>query len=159
MIFDQPLLPCLVCSDLLISVMSNRILLEIGVQIAIVFVGGAAFQVMPISGREWGISLALGFVSIPWSLIIRLLSTKPFESLFKAFRLVCEEEVLPVVKPDREGLDGAISMVWDNLNIFSIIRGSCLCSSSFVLKSRQARLPQEDQLRMYDCNHLFILVF
>jgi len=54
-------------------------------QIAIVFVGGAAFHVTRIGGREWGISLALGFVSIPWGAIIRLLSTKAFESLFKFY--------------------------------------------------------------------------
>jgi len=135
-------------------------ILEIGIQIAIVFVGGAAFQVTPIGGREWGISLALGFVSIPWGVIIRLLPTKPFESLFKFIRLVRkEEEVLPVVKPDREGWGGAITMVRDNLNFFSNIRGGRLRSSSFVLKSRQARLPHDDQMRMYVCTRALILVF
>lgn len=68
--------------------------------------------------------------------------------LFKAVHLVSEEEVLPTVKPDREGWGVAISMVRDNLSTFSSVRGGRLRSSSFVLKSRQARLPQDDQMRM-----------
>jgi len=57
-------------------------LVEIAVQILIVFIGGAAFQVTPISGREWGISLALGVVSIPLGALIRLMPDAPFEKLF-----------------------------------------------------------------------------
>ncbi|KAG1804284.1 hypothetical protein EV424DRAFT_1300201, partial [Suillus variegatus] len=48
-------------------------LIEIAVQVVIVFIGGTAFQVTCIAGREWGISLALGFVSIPLGALIRLL--------------------------------------------------------------------------------------
>jgi Ca2+-transporting ATPase len=134
-------------------------LLEIAIQVVIVFVGGAAFQVTPIKGREWGISLALGFVSIPWGAVVRLLPTKPFEKLFKFIRLVGEPEVLPTVKPDREGWGGAINMVRDNLGTFANIRGGRVRSSSFVGKSRQARLPDDDQLRMSvpSCSsHMFL---
>ncbi len=118
------------------------------IQVIIVFIGGAAFQVTRIGGREWGISLALGFVSIPWGAIIRLLPNKPFEIFFKSIRLMREPEVLPVVRPEREGWGGAISMVRDNLGTFANIRGGRLRSSSFVLKSRQAGLLQDDQLRL-----------
>jgi len=123
-------------------------MVEIAIQITIVFVGGAAFQVTQIGAREWGISLALGFVSIPWGAIIRLLPNGIFESLFKAIRLIRETEVLPTVQPEREGWRGAITMVRDNLRTFANIRGGRLSSSSFVHKSRQARLPEDDQLRM-----------
>lgn len=112
------------------------------------FVGGTAFQVTRIGGREWGISLALGVVSIPWGAIIRLMPTWPFEKFFKFIRLMKTPEVLPIVKPDAEGWSGAINLVRDNLSTFSNIRGGRLRSSSFVIKSRGARLSQDDHMRM-----------
>ncbi|KDR79013.1 hypothetical protein GALMADRAFT_64503 [Galerina marginata CBS 339.88] len=121
-------------------------LIEIVVQVLIVFVGGAAFQVTRIGGREWGISLALGVVSIPWGAVIRCMPNKPFERLFKFTRLMSEPEVLPTVKPD--GWGGAISLVRDNLSTFANIRGGRLRSSSFVVKSRNARISQDDQMRI-----------
>ncbi|PPQ77122.1 hypothetical protein CVT25_010816 [Psilocybe cyanescens] len=122
-------------------------LLEIVIQVLIVFVGGAAFQVTRISGREWGISLALGVVSIPWGAAIRCMPTKPFETFFKFIRLVGKPEILPTVKPDTDGWSGAINLVRDNLGTFANIRGGRLRSSSFVLKSRSARLSnQNDQM-------------
>ena len=121
------------------------------IQIAIVFVGGAAFHVTRIGGREWGISLALGFVSIPWGAIIRLLPTKPFESLFKLIRLVREEEVLPLHNPNQEGWGGPI-VVRDNLKIFSNIRGGRLRSSSFVRSIRRLKSsPTPTWLKRYVC--------
>ncbi|KAF9448305.1 calcium-transporting ATPase [Macrolepiota fuliginosa MF-IS2] len=119
-------------------------LLEIAVQVIIVFVGGAAFQVTPIPGREWGISLALGFVSIPWGVFVRLLPSAPFE---KAFRVLGffgrEEEELPTSRPDKETWTGAINLVRDNLGYFSNVRGGRLRASSFVGKSRNARLSSD----------------
>ncbi|KAJ7931426.1 Ca-transporting ATPase [Mycena leptocephala] len=103
-------------------------LIEIGAQIVIVFVGGAAFEVTPIGGREWGISLALGFVSIPLGALIRLLPSDPFES----------------PNPDTVGWN-AITRVRDNLNTFANVRGGRVRSSSFVIKSRTARLSQEKE--------------
>ena len=121
---------------------------EIVIQVLIVFVGGAAFQVTRIGGREWGISLALGVVSIPWGAVIRLMPVRFFEKLFKAVRLMSEPEVLPTVQPDKDkdGWPGAIDRVRDNLSTFSNIRGGRLRSSSFVIKSRSQRLSQDERL-------------
>ncbi|KAF8899916.1 Ca-transporting ATPase [Gymnopilus junonius] len=135
------------------GVLRNRLfmvitLIEIVGQVLIVFVGGAAFQVRRIGGREWGISLALGVVSIPWGAVVRLMPTRPFEKLFKFTRLMKTPEVLPIVKPDAEGWSGAINLVRDNLSTFSNIRGGRLRSSSFVIKSRSARLSQDDHMRI-----------
>ncbi|KAF8802453.1 Ca-transporting ATPase [Phlegmacium glaucopus] len=121
-------------------------LLEIIVQILIVFVGGAAFQVVRIGGREWGISLALGVVSIPWGAVIRCIPNGPFHTLFRFTRLMAKPEVLPTVNPEKEGWGGAISIVRDNLGTFANIRGGRLRSSSFVVKSRSARLSQDEQM-------------
>jgi len=117
-------------------------LLEIGIQILIVFVGGAAFQVTQIGGREWGISLALGVVSIPMGVLVRLLPNGPFEKLFMKMRLLPNPQVLPTIRPDGEW-NSAITRVRDNLGIFSNVRGGRLRSSSFVVKSRSARLREE----------------
>ncbi|KAG1722753.1 hypothetical protein EDB19DRAFT_1916483 [Suillus lakei] len=78
-------------------------LIEIAVQVVIVFIGGTAFQVTCIAGREWGISLALGFVSIPLGALIRLLPNGPFECLFIMMCLLPKPEGgLLKVRPDVE---------------------------------------------------------
>jgi Ca2+-transporting ATPase len=121
---------------------------EIGGQILIVFVGGAAFQVTPMPGREWGISLALGFVSIPLGIIIRCLPTPPFERAFIKLRIMTAEEVLPTVKPDATEWNSAITKVRDNLSLFSRLRGGRVNASPFILKSRKSRIPKEDRVAL-----------
>jgi Ca2+-transporting ATPase len=119
-------------------------LIEIAVQVVIVFVGGAAFQVTPIPGREWGISLALGVVSIPWGVCIRLMPNEPFDKAFRWLGLFGkDEDVLPTERPDKETWNGAISLVRDNLGYFANVRGGRLRASSFVGKSRSARISSE----------------
>ncbi|KAF8150651.1 calcium-transporting ATPase [Crassisporium funariophilum] len=108
-------------------------LLEIVIQVLIVFVGGAAFQVVRIAGREWGISLALGVVSIPWGAVIRCMPNGPFERFFKFIRLMGTPEILPTVAPEKEGWGGAINMVRDNLSTFANIRGGRLRSSVMTM--------------------------
>ncbi|KAI6037756.1 Ca-transporting ATPase [Pisolithus marmoratus] len=119
-------------------------LVEIVVQILIVFIGGAAFQVTRIGAREWGISLGLGAVSLPLGALIRLLPNAPFERLFIWLRLLPRPEELPTVKPDAAEWNSAIELVRDNLATFTNLRGGRVRSSSFVGKSRSARL-QEDR--------------
>ncbi|KAF9778981.1 hypothetical protein BJ322DRAFT_466634 [Thelephora terrestris] len=75
------------------------ILIEIGGQILIVFVGGAAFRVKPIPAREWGISLALGFASIPLGVLIRCIPTPPLERAFIKLRIMSPEVILPITGP------------------------------------------------------------
>ncbi|KIK34167.1 hypothetical protein CY34DRAFT_17910 [Suillus luteus UH-Slu-Lm8-n1] len=78
-------------------------LFEITVQVVIVFIGGTAFQVTRIAGHEWGISLPLGFVSIPLGALIRVLPNGPFEHLFIMMRLLPKPEgSLLKVRPDVE---------------------------------------------------------
>jgi P-type Ca2+ transporter type 2C len=115
---------------------------EIGVQILIVFVGGAAFQVTGITGRDWGISLALGFVSIPLGALLRMIPNGPVERLFVKLRLLPPPELLPTSR-DVEW-NSAIDMVRDNLNTFAHVRGGRVRASSYVDRSRKAR-PQPQQ--------------
>lgn len=43
----------------------------VGGQVLIIFVGGQAFQITPLNGKEWGLSIGLGAISIPWGIVIR----------------------------------------------------------------------------------------
>lgn len=126
--------------------LSDECFVEIAIQVLIVFVTGAAFQVTPIPGREWGISLALGFVSIPLGVLVRLMPNEPFEKFFGALGLFGRgDEVLPSTRPDKETWGAAISLVRDNLGYFANVRGGRMRASSFVGKSRSARLSGEQE--------------
>ncbi|KAH7132844.1 hypothetical protein EDB81DRAFT_806577 [Dactylonectria macrodidyma] len=46
-------------------------IIMVGGQILIIFVGGEAFQITKLHGKEWGISIGLGAISIPWGAFIR----------------------------------------------------------------------------------------
>ena len=43
----------------------------IGGQVLIIFVGGAAFDITRLNGKEWGLSIGLGAISVPWGALIR----------------------------------------------------------------------------------------
>lgn len=98
---------------------------EVAIQIIIMFVGGLVFQVTRIPGREWGISVALGFVSIPLGAFIRCLPNRPFEAVFRATRLMSKqtEPILPV--PAHAAQDGSSATDIDaaeDLTFFSSLR-------------------------------------
>ncbi|KAK2597240.1 hypothetical protein N8I77_013101 [Diaporthe amygdali] len=46
-------------------------LIMIGGQVLIIFVGGEAFEITPLNGKEWGLSIGLGAISLPWGVLIR----------------------------------------------------------------------------------------
>ena len=50
---------------------------EICGQVLIMFIGSTTFQVIQTPGREWGISMASGFVSIPFDILTRCIRTLP----------------------------------------------------------------------------------
>lgn len=109
----------------------------------IVFVGGAAFSVHRIGGREWGISLALGLVSLPLGAAIRYIPNGPCEAFFKKVRLMPNPDILPTTRADAEtGLGFAINRVHDNLGTFSQVRGGRMRGSSFVGKSRAGKVDE-----------------
>ena len=113
---------------------------EIVVQILIVFIGGAAFQVTPLRGREWGISLALGIVSIPLGALVRLMPNEPHEKLFKrlGFFGKQDEVILPTNSEEAQRVRDCVVEAVDNLGTFANLRGGRLRSSSFVNNSRSS---------------------
>ncbi|KXX72931.1 Calcium-transporting ATPase 2, partial [Madurella mycetomatis] len=48
----------------------------VGGQVLIIFVGGDAFQITRLNGKEWGMSIGLGAISVPWGVLIRLFPDK-----------------------------------------------------------------------------------
>jgi Ca2+-transporting ATPase len=113
---------------------------EFAVQILIVFVGGAAFQVTPLPGREWGIAIALGFVSIPLGALIRCIPNGPTERALIKLRILPDPHALPVARESEQHVppawNYAIDRVTDSLGTFSHVRGARMRASSFVGRSR-----------------------
>jgi len=105
-----------------------------------VSVGGATFQVSCIHGREWGISLALGFGSIPLGAFIRCIPTPPLEHVFIKLRIMSADEILPTTRLDAPEWNVAITKVRDNLSLFPSLRGGCINASPSILKSRKSRI-------------------
>jgi len=108
---------------------------EVAAQVVIVFIGGATFSVHHLSGRSCGISLALGFGSLPLGFLIRLIPEEPVERMFRKLKLMRDVEVLPVESPESQDKE------W-NLAVFSQLRGGRACASWFVCRSRTAHLQE-----------------
>ncbi|KAI5251963.1 calcium-translocating P-type ATPase [Aureobasidium subglaciale] len=77
-------------------------LIMIGGQVMIIFVGGRAFNVVRLTGEQWGISIGLGALSIPVGIIIRLIPDAFVASLVPAWikrraapKLTVEDEARP----------------------------------------------------------------
>jgi Ca2+-transporting ATPase len=112
---------------------------EIGAQVLIVFVGGAAFQVTPLPGLEWGVSIAIGLLSMVVGAIMRLVPDRWFEALWIKLRLMRDPKELP-----SPTWNPALDKVRDDLSTFQRIRGGRLRGSSFVMKSKSAQLEKAD---------------
>ncbi|KAK5712502.1 plasma membrane calcium [Elasticomyces elasticus] len=69
----------------------------VGCQIMIVFIGGRAFQILAggISGQDWGISIVLGALSLPFAILIRIFP----DPWFAATARVCGTPVMAVLNP------------------------------------------------------------
>ncbi|KAI1762649.1 plasma membrane calcium-transporting ATPase [Hypoxylon sp. FL1150] len=55
----------------------------IGAQIAIVFVGGAAFEITALNGTQWAICVVAAAVSLPWAVLVRLFPDEWFAKIAK----------------------------------------------------------------------------
>jgi len=106
------------------------------------FVGGAAFSVTPISGRDWGISIAFGFLSIPVGALIRTIPNEPIRKLFTHLQLIRDPNTLPTSEPGAEKYNQAIDQVRNNLSTFANIRGGRSSSIVRVRKRRSVRLHE-----------------
>ena len=116
----------------------------------ICFVGGSAFRVTRMGGREWGISLALGCISLPLGALIRLVPNEPCKRGFAKLRLLPKLDAPPTMLPDAEGgFTFAERQMRDNLSTFAKVRGGRMRGSSFVHKSRSANPAPEGPRPVY----------
>jgi P-type Ca2+ transporter type 2C len=60
-------------------------LIMVGGQVMIIYVGGQAFKVVPQNGKEWGMAVGLGAISIPWGAALRLTPDSVIEMLLPKF--------------------------------------------------------------------------
>ncbi|KAI1738593.1 calcium-translocating P-type ATPase [Xylaria scruposa] len=58
-------------------------ILMVGLQILIIFVGGAAFEIKPINGVQWAICVVSAFVCLPWAVLLRLFPDEWFAAIAK----------------------------------------------------------------------------
>jgi Ca2+-transporting ATPase len=102
------------------------LLIMIGGQTLIVFVGGSAFVVQKQTGAQWGIAIVIGFLSIPCGFLIRLI---PDAWISKAIDKVIPEALRRrrVRVEDTEGgsydLSRALFDVRDDLAFLKRVRG------------------------------------
>lgn len=123
-------------------------LIMVGGQIMIIEVGGAAFQVTRLYGRDWGITLVIGALSLPIGALVRLTPTEPFARLLIKLHIYADPNKLPEHSPEAEdqqySYNPALNKVKDNLSTYAHIRGGRLRASSMVAKSRSAQLRDAD---------------
>lgn len=93
-------------------------MIMIGGQILIIFVGGQAFEITPLNGKEWGLSVGLGAISIPWGALIRLTPDSWIEACIPQFIKKWLEPKEPITDKDIE--DGEVR---PPLRVMSSIRG------------------------------------
>lgn len=146
----------------------------VGGQTLIVFVGGAAFSVTRIPGKYWATSIVIGALSLPIGVIIRLIPNgpcivignafmkvwysvggalaKPFRSLAYALHLKKRPEMIEDgdeehAMDDKIAHGEKVSLVRDNLEVLSMLRGGRTRSSSFVQRSRR-QLDSQQRLKV-----------
>lgn len=108
------------------------LIIEVALQVLIAYKGGAAFSVVPMNAREWGITIVGGFIVWPTGVLIRLLPTEPLHNLLVRMKLMPDPDALPRHKVNREENmeklkkdweEPAIVEVAEELYAFNRIRG------------------------------------
>ncbi|KAI9790260.1 MAG: hypothetical protein M1816_005285 [Peltula sp. TS41687] len=119
-------------------------LIMVGGQVLIIFVGGRAFQVKPLNGAQWGISILLGAISIPMAVIIRLIPDEAVRRILPS-RMHRQKTPQLVVSDDdhrfewNQGLEG----IREELAFFKTLRGGRMRDLRSKLKHpREILLPR-----------------
>ncbi|SGZ26164.1 BQ5605_C024g09849 [Microbotryum silenes-dioicae] len=119
-------------------------IIMVGGQALIVNFGGAAFQVVRISARDWAISIILGLISLPVAVLIRFLPPGPWERFLIKIRVYPDPNApLPSFTEEKKWGEGLQKTI-DNLAVYSQIRGGRARGSSIIRKSRTKQLREHD---------------
>ncbi|KAH7398221.1 calcium transporting P-type ATPase-like protein [Pyrenochaeta sp. MPI-SDFR-AT-0127] len=106
------------------------LLIMIGGQTMIIFVGGVAFKVTRLNGPQWGYSIVLGFLSLPVGVIVRLI---PDELVAKCIPNFFKRKRTPEVVISDEDYQWNQGMleIRDELAFLRKVRGGRLSSLKF----------------------------
>ncbi|WYZ35544.1 hypothetical protein EsH8_X_000191 [Colletotrichum jinshuiense] len=112
----------------------------IGGQILIVFVGGAAFQIADEgqTGTQWAMAIILGFISIPFGVIIRLIPDALIERLIPDYlKRRAKDSVPGLTVSDEEQFEmypAPLSDVRDELAFIKRMKGGRLNNLKFAVQ-------------------------
>lgn len=133
----------------------------VGGQALIINVGGAAFQVVRIGGRDWAISIVIGLITLPLGALLRCLPPGPFHRLLVKLHLYPSEAQirgdLPFVSKAAEEVKWAegIQKAIDGLRVYSTVRGGRARASS-ILKFKRP-VSRDKQLKAMDMQPTYLM--
>ncbi|KAF2423678.1 putative calcium transporting P-type ATPase [Tothia fuscella] len=123
-------------------------LIMIGGQTLIVFVGGAAFVVTKLNGVQWGISVIIGLLSLPMGALIRCIPDSLVRKIWEAI----VPEVLRRKRPTNINAPGndydinkALLDIKDDLAFLKRIRGGRINSLKQTIKHPKGILQQRSR--------------
>ena len=118
-------------------------LIIVGGQILIIFVGGEAFSVTPLTRAQWAVALVLGVISVPVAVIIRLIPDSFIRSLIPTFWHRKKAPELIVSDEDAKYLwNPALEDIRDQLTFIKTVRGGRLKNLKHKLQHPQEFLPR-----------------
>lgn len=109
-------------------------------QIMIIFVGGKAFNVMPLNAFEWGCSLILGFLSIPLGALIRLIPDSIISRMIASFIKNSESTSPRVAICDEEEhfrMPDPLEEVKEELSFLKRVKGGRLNNLRFAIQDKR----------------------
>ena len=93
-------------------------------QVIIVLFGDVVFKTVSLSGTNWAICIGIGFVSLPWGVVIRLVPNGIFTSIFG------DPNHPKKISPENDGVDEAAKSLQSELKFFKSVRGTARLSTS-----------------------------
>ena len=123
----------------------------IGGQVLIIFVGSEAFKIVPLNGKEWGISIGLGAISIPWGAVIRKFPDEWVSamapSLPKFMHRKNKKQEEPVT--EKEGSDkDSLESLKPPLRVLSAMRGQR--HQGFRERMHDAKVKAKDKIHHHE---------
>lgn len=117
----------------------------VGGQILIMFIGGAAFSIFRINAAQWGYSIILGSLAIPFAVVIRCIPDELFARLIPSLHFRKRQGPRVTVHDDDSGnnvWNPAIEEIRDELTFLKKIRGGRMSELAYKLQHpRQSFLP------------------
>lgn len=118
----------------------------VGGQILIMFVGGAAFSIHRINAPQWGYSIVLGVLAIPFAVVIRCFPDELFAKMIPTLPRRNRPSPEVLIQDDEAGVsqwNPALEEIRDELAFLKKLRGGRMSELSYKLQHpRQSFLPR-----------------